>query len=88
MELDADKFAKEMIAKIVIKLQIPLKIAQGNVRLSPYIESYPSQSKMVIGMLQQIVMSIKQIKKSGGEFTDIQDHPMVKRFIDKLENFI
>lgn len=88
MELDADKFAKEMIAKIVIKLQIPLKIAQGNFRLSPYIESYPSQSKMVTGMLQQIVMSIKQIKKSGGEFTDIQDHPTVNRFIDKLENFI
>lgn len=88
MELDADRFAKEMVAKIVMKLQIPLDIAKSNFRLSPYIEQYPSMSKMVIGSLKQIVMSIKEIKKSGGQFEDIQDHPMVKRFIDKLENFI
>jgi hypothetical protein len=45
-------------------------------------------SKMVRGHLQQIVNGIKDIKKSGGEYEDIQDHPMVKRYIDKLENFI
>jgi hypothetical protein len=38
--------------------------------------------------LKQIVNSIKDIKKSGGEYTDIQDHPMVKRHLDKLENLI
>jgi hypothetical protein len=34
------------------------------------------------------VNGIKQIKKSGGEYEDIQDHPIVKNHIDKLENFI
>jgi hypothetical protein len=88
MEMDADRFAKEMVAKLVIKLDIPLDIAKNNFKLSGYIENYPSMSKMVTSHLEQIVKSIIQIKKSGGEFTDIQDHPMVKRFIDKLENFI
>jgi hypothetical protein len=45
-------------------------------------------STMVRGYLSQIVNGIKQIKKSGGEYEDIQDHPMVKNYIDKLENFI
>jgi hypothetical protein len=88
MELDADRFAKEMVAKLVIKLGLPMDVAKQNFQLSAYIENYPSMSKMVISQLEQIVMSIIQIKKSGGEFTDIQDHPMVKRHIDKLENFI
>ena len=43
---------------------------------------------MVLHQLKMIIDSIKQIKKSGGEYTDIQDHPMVKRHLDKLENFI
>jgi len=42
----------------------------------------------VTSSLAQIVAGIKQMKKSGAEYEDIQDHPMVKRFIDKLENFI
>jgi len=28
------------------------------------------------------------MKKDGVEFTDIQDHPFVKRHLDKLEDFI
>jgi hypothetical protein len=31
---------------------------------------------------------IKEIKKSGGEYSDIQDHPMIKKYLDRLENFI
>ena len=88
MEMDADQFAKEMVAKIIIKLDIPLEVAKDYFKLSGYIENYPSMSKMVIASLQHIVSGIKDIKKSGGECGDIQDHPMVKRFIDKLENFI
>ena len=88
MELDADQFAKNMVAKIVIKLGIPIDIAKNLFSLSPFIEKYPLMSKMVRGHLQQIVNGIKDIKKSGGEYEDIQDHPMVKRYIDKLENFI
>jgi hypothetical protein len=88
MELDADQFAKNMVAKIVIKLGIPIEVAKRLFSLSPYIENYPSASRMVRGYLFQIVNGIKEIKKSGAKYEDIQDHPMVKRHIDKLENFI
>lgn len=88
MELDADQFAKNMVAKIIIKLGIPIEDAKNLFTLSPYIQNYPSMSKMVTSSLAQIVAGIKQMKKSGAEYEDIQDHPMVKRFIDKLENFI
>ena len=43
---------------------------------------------MVRSHLSQIINGIKQIKKSGAEYEDIQDYPMVKSFIDKLEDFI
>ena len=88
MELDADKFAKEMVAKLVIKLEIPIEIAKKLFSLSPYVQQYPTMSNMVRGGIQQIINDIKRIKKSGGEYTDIQDHPIVKRHIDKLEDFI
>ena len=88
MELDADQFAKNMVAKIVIKLGIPIDVASRLFSLSHYIQNYPSASRMVRGHLAQIVNGIKEIKKSGAEYEDIQDHPMVKRHIDKLEDFI
>ena len=88
MELDADRFAKKMVAKIVIDLKIPIDNAKNLFNLSPYIEKYPSMSSMVRTQLFQIVHGIKQMKKSGAEYEDIQDHPMVKKYIDKLENFI
>jgi hypothetical protein len=88
MELDADQFAKNMVAKIVIKLGIPIDVASRLFSLSHYIQNYPSASRMVRGYLAQIVNGIKEIKKSGAKYEDIQDHPMVKRHIDKLENFI
>ena len=88
LEMDADKFSKEMISKLVIKLGIPIDVAKEQLKLSPYIQNYPLASNMIISSLKQIVNSIKDIKKSGGEYTDIQDHPMVKRHLDKLENLI
>ena len=88
MELDADKFAKEMVARLVIKLEIPIEIAKKSFSLSPYVQQYPTMSNMVRGGIQQIINDIKRIKKSGGEYTDIQDHPIVQRHIDKLEDFI
>ena len=88
MELDADKFAKEMVAKLVIKLGIPIDIAKKLFSLSSYVQQYPTMSNMVRGGIQQIINDIKRIKKSGGEYTDIQDHPIVQRHIDKLEDFI
>jgi hypothetical protein len=88
LELDADRFGKEMIAKLVIKLEIPIDVAEKQFKLSPYVENYPSSSKMVISQLRMIVNMIKEIKKSGDEYSDIQDHPMIKRYLDRLENFI
>jgi hypothetical protein len=88
MELDADEFSKEMVAKLVIKLGIPIDIAKKLFSLSPYVQQYPRMSNMVRGSIQQIINDIKQIKKSGGQYEDIQDHPVVKRHIDKLEDFI
>jgi hypothetical protein len=88
MELDADEFAKKMVAKLVIKLEIPIEIAKKLFSLSPYVQQYPTMSKMVRGGILQIINDIKQIKKSGGQYEDIQDHPVVKRHIDKLEDFI
>lgn len=88
MEMDADQFAKQMVAKLVIGSSIPMEIAKPHFKLSHYIEHYPLMSKMIKTYLEGIVMGIKDIKKSGGKFTDIQDHPIVKRYIDKLEEFI
>jgi hypothetical protein len=88
MELDADQFAKNMIAKLVIKLNIPIWFAKSQFGLSLYIEKYPSMSKSVESSLRSIIKTIQHIKKSGGEYEDIQDHPMVKMHIDRLENFI
>lgn len=88
LELDADRFGKEMIARLVIKLDIPLEIAKEQLKLSQYIENYPSLSKMVIFALQKIVNELKDLKKDDDEPIDIQDHPMVKMYLDKLEDLI
>ena len=88
MELDADQFAKNMVAKIIIKLGIPIEVAKKYFSLSPYIEKYPSMSQMIRSSVMQIVNDIKRIKKSGGQYDDIQDHPIVKRHLEKLEDFI
>ncbi len=88
MELDSDQFAKNMVAKIVIKLGIPLEFAKKQFGLSQYIELYPTMSQMIKNQIRMIVQNIMDIKKSGDEYVDIQDHPMVKRHLDKLENFI
>ena len=88
MELDADQFAKNMVAKIVIKLGIPIEIAKQQFRLSSYIENYPMMSQGVRFQLSQIMNQVKEMKKSGVEYNDIQDHPMVKKYISQLEDFI
>jgi len=88
MELDADQFAKNMVAKIIIKLGIPIEVAKKYFSLSPYIEKYPSMSQMIRSQVMQIVNDIKRIKKSGGQYDDIQDHPIIKKHLEKLEDFI
>ena len=88
MELDADQFAKNMIVILISELKITSKIAKTQFKLSPYISQYPSLSKTIKGHLTMIVNQIKEIKKSGAEYEDIQDHPIVKKHLDKLEDLI
>lgn len=88
MELDADQFAKNKIANLVLKLKIPMDVAKNQFKLSQYIENYPSASSYIKQSLYAIVNNIKQIKKSGAEFTNIQDHPMIKQHLNRLERFI
>lgn len=88
MELDADTFAKNMVAKIVIQLEIPISIAKQQFKLSPYIEQYPSMSKGIENYLRNVVREIKIMKSKGMEYTDISDHPLVKKHLQNLENFI
>ncbi len=88
MELDSDQFAKNMVATLIMKLGIPLDFAKKKFGLSQYIVQYPNMSQAIKKQLEYIIDSIKKIKKSGDEYIDIQDHPMVKRHLDKLENFI
>jgi hypothetical protein len=88
MEMDADKFGKEMVAKLIVKLNIPIEIAKPLFSLSPYIQQYPFLSKQIEQSVRMLVTQIKQMKASGEEYEDIQDHPIVKRHLDKLEEFI
>lgn len=88
MELDSDQFAKNMIASLVIKLGIPMEIAVKQFGLSDYITNYPNMSQMIKNQMRMIVANIKELKKSNAEYIDIQDHPMVKRHLERLENFI
>lgn len=88
MELDADQFAKNKIARLVYELGIPEDIAMKQFTLSSYIKNYPFAAKMVEYSLRQIIEYIKHMKKSGEEYEDIQDHPMVKQYLHKLEDFL
>jgi hypothetical protein len=45
-------------------------------------------SNMVKFQLKKLVADIIRMKKEGLEYTDIQDHPIVKMHLDKLEDFI
>jgi hypothetical protein len=85
LELDADEFAKKKISELILNLNIPIDIAKINFRLSDYVENYPSSSKMVENQLRMIVNYIKNMKKSGMEYNDIIDHPIVKNHLEKLE---
>lgn len=88
MELDADQFAKNMVAQIVQSLKLPMDIAKDNFKLSQFIQNYPQQSAVIKNSLERIISTIKEMKKKGLEYSDIQDHPMVKPFLEKLENFL
>ena len=88
MEMDADTSAKKEVAKMILDLGIPIEKAKQNFKLAQHIENYQYSSNLVKAYIQHLVMDIIRMKKDGLEFTDIQDHPLVKRHLDKLEEFI
>lgn len=88
MELDADQFAKNMVAKLVRNLDIPIEYAKNIFKLSAFIENYPQSSFFVRKNLEQIIEKIKEMKSKGKNYSDIQDHPIIKPYVEKLESFI
>lgn len=88
MELDADQYAKNMVGQFVVKSGFPIEFAKEKFRLSHYIEQYPTMSNMIKMHLSGIVNEIKKMKSAGQEYTDIQDMPIVKKHLDKLENLL
>jgi hypothetical protein len=88
MELDADQFAKNKVAQLIIKSKIPIDFAKQKFGLSPYVEKYPTMSNMIKSMILGIVNEIKKMRMAGQEYTDIQDMPLVKMYLDKLEDLI
>lgn len=88
MEMDADKTAKENISKMVLDLNIPIDKAKEYFVLSPYIENYQMASNTVKIFFNNLIKDIRKMKSEGLEFDDIQDHPIIKKHLDKLEDFI
>lgn len=88
MELDADQYAKNMLARLVFNLKMPKEEIKKIFRLSEFIQQYPQASKMIGSNLKRIIDTIKLMKSEGIEYSDIQDHPMVKPYIEKLEKFL
>jgi hypothetical protein len=88
LEMDADNEAKKNVAKMVLNLNISEELSKKYFKLSQYIENYQMASNMVKFQLKRLVDDIIRMKKEGLEYTDIQDHPTVKKHLDKLEDFI
>ena len=61
----------------------------GNIYdVSPQITNYPSMSHMIRNQMVGIHKMIVDLKNKGLDFSDISDLPMVKQYLDKLEDFL
>lgn len=88
MELDADQFGKNKVSFILGKLDLPSSLNKKVFGLSPYIQSYPSMSKMTETSIKNIIEYIKDVRKRGESYEGIQDHPIVKKYLDRLQNLL
>jgi effector-binding domain-containing protein len=88
MELDADQFAKNMVSQLISKLDLSIDDAYKLFRFSSYITYYTEQSENIRQLLKRLIDVIKNMKKQGIEYNDIQDHPMIKPMLSKLQNFL
>lgn len=88
MELDADQYAKNMLTYLVKKTELPLDVIKTHFKLSDFIQRYPQQSSFVKNMMQRFYDEIQEMRKKGISVNDIQDHPSINQFLDKLEELI
>lgn len=88
MELDADQYAKNMLKSLIGTLNMEKSKIPFLFKISPFVENYPQASDVIKSNLNNIIRTIKNMKKEGIKYEDIQDHPMVKPFLEKLEAFI
>jgi hypothetical protein len=77
-----------MLGKLVSSMNLEKSKISKIFKVSSFIENYPQASDYVKSGIKNIVDSIKLMKSQGQSFEDIQDHPIVKSHISKLENFI
>jgi hypothetical protein len=84
MEIDAHNYGIEWVEKLKETMGLP-----GNIYdVSPQITNYPSMSHMIRNQMVGIHKMIVDLKNKGLDFSDISDLPMVKQYLDKLEDFL
>lgn len=88
MELDADQFAKNMIAKFAMGFDLPMNVAKDHLGLSMYVKNYPNMSEYIRNSLENIIDTIKELKDNGIEVKDARDIPIVKTHLENLEDLI
>jgi hypothetical protein len=82
MELDADKYGKDLVKKIGDILKLP----QDVYYLDPMIENYPSMSNQVRQMTSHLHREIQTLKSRGMKYSDISDLDIVKKHLKNLED--
>ncbi len=89
LEMDADEFAKERTNYIVSILNLSEQEKNKHFKIGNYIENYPTMSRMIKGATFPLFNQVLEIKKSlpDGEKVDVSDLPIVKKIMDKLEDF-
>lgn len=89
LEMDADEFAKERTDYIVSILELPKEEKNKYFKISDTIVRYPTTSNFIKQMTLPLFKQVLEIKKTLPEDqeVDVSDLPLVKRIMDKLEDF-
>lgn len=89
LEMDADEFAKERTKYIIDILNLSDEEKKKYFKIGNLITNYPMMSLMVKNATFPLFNQVLEIKKSlpDGEKVDVSDLPLVKRIMDKLEDF-
>lgn len=89
LEMDADEFAKERTKYIIDILNLSDEEKKKYFKIGYQITNYPMMSSMIKNATLPLFNQVLEIKKSlpDGEKVDVSDLPLVKRIMDKLEDF-